>query len=44
MESSASFFAIFIACLLVSVTGYCLYIGFGPPSQKLRDPFEEHED
>jgi PsbN protein len=29
---------------LISVTGYSIYIGFGPPSKDLRDPFEEHED
>jgi hypothetical protein len=23
---------------------YSLYVGFGPPSKQLRDPFEEHED
>jgi PsbN protein len=31
-------------CVLISVTGYSIYIGFGPPSKDLRDPFEEHED
>lgn len=44
MESSAFFIATLIACLLLSITSYSLYVGFGPPSQKLRDPFEEHED
>ena len=44
MDSPALFFAIFIGCLLLSITGYSLYIGFGPPSKELRDPFEEHED
>jgi PsbN protein len=44
MESSAFFFIVFIWCLLLSVTGYSIYVGFGPPSKKLRDPFEEHED
>jgi len=29
---------------LISVTIYSIYIGFGPPSKKLRDPFKEHED
>jgi hypothetical protein len=29
--------------LLLSATGYSVYVSFGP-SKKLRDPFEEHED
>ena len=44
MESPAFFFAIFLWCLLLSATGYSIYVGFEPPSDKLRDPFEEHED
>ena len=44
MESPAFFFVIFLWCLLLSATGYSIYVGFGPPSDKLRDPFEEHED
>nr|YP_009518905.1 photosystem II protein N [Boodleopsis pusilla]AYC64449.1 photosystem II protein N [Pseudochlorodesmis sp. HV01306b]AYC64881.1 photosystem II protein N [Boodleopsis pusilla] len=44
MENTAFFLTIFLGCLLLSVTGYSIYLGFGPPSQKLRDPFDEHED
>lgn len=44
MESPAFFFTIFLWCLLISITGYSVYVGFGPPSKQLRDPFEEHED
>jgi PsbN protein len=44
MESPAFFFTIFLGCLLLSITGYSIYVGFGPPSKQLRDPFEEHED
>lgn len=44
MESSAFFYTIFLWCLLLSITGYSIYVGFGPPSKQLRDPFEEHED
>lgn len=44
MESPAFFYIIFLWCLLLSITGYSIYVGFGPPSKKLRDPFEEHED
>ena len=44
MESPAFFFSLFVWCLLLSITAYSLYVGFGPPSKQLRDPFEEHED
>jgi len=44
MENSAFFFPLFFWSLLLSITIFSIYIGFGPPSIKLRDPFEEHED
>ena len=44
MESPAFFYTIFLSCFLLSITGYSIYVGFGPPSKKLRDPFEDHED
>ena len=44
METPAFFYAIFLWFLLLSVTGYSIYVGFGPPSKELRDPFEDHED
>jgi hypothetical protein len=44
MESSAFFFPLFLWSLLLSATAYSIYVGFGPPSKGLRDPFEEHED
>lgn len=44
MESPAFFYTIFLSSLLVSITSYSIYVGFGPPSKQLRDPFEEHED
>ena len=44
MESSAFFFPLFLWSLLLSATVYSIYVGFGPPSKRLRDPFEEHED
>jgi len=43
MESK-SILIIFMASILVGVTGYSVYTSFGPASQNLRDPFEEHED
>jgi PsbN protein len=44
MDNTAFFSIIFIGCFLLSMTGYSIYVGFGPPSNDLRDPFEEHED
>ena len=43
MDSPAFFFTFFLWFLLLSATGYSVYVSFGPPSKKLRDPFEEHE-
>jgi photosystem II PsbH protein len=42
--NSAFFFPLFLWFLLIRVTIYSIYMGFGPPSEKLRDPFKEHED
>lgn len=44
MENSAFFSILFLSCFLISLTGYSIYTGFGPPARNLRDPFEEHED
>ena len=44
MESSAFFAALFLSSFLISITGYSIYVGFGPPSKDLVDPFEQHED
>nr|WDB00695.1 photosystem II protein N [Cavernulicola chilensis] len=41
---TATVLSIFITSLLLGITGYAIYTAFGPASQKLRDPFEEHED
>lgn len=41
---TASILIIYMASLLVGVTGYSVYTSFGPSAQNLRDPFEEHED
>lgn len=43
MEIS-SILIIFMASVLVGITGYSVYTAFGAGSQNLRDPFEEHED
>jgi photosystem II PsbH protein len=44
MGNSAFFFPLFLGSFLLGVTIYSVYVGFGPPSKRLRDPFEEHED
>jgi PsbN protein len=40
---TASILIIFMASLLVGITGYSVYTSFGSASKNLRDPFEEHE-
>nr|YP_009497572.1 photosystem II protein N [Astrosyne radiata]AWT40285.1 photosystem II protein N [Astrosyne radiata] len=40
----ASIIIIFVASLLLGIIIYSLYIAFGPVSQNLRDPFEEHDE
>ena len=44
MENFSFFSTIFISCMLITMTLYSIYIGFGPKAKELRDPFEEHED
>lgn len=44
IDTPAYLFGIFLGTLILSITGYALYTGFGPPSKDLKDPFEEHED
>ena len=29
---------------VLALTGYGIYLGFGPPSKGLDDPFDDHED
>ena len=41
---TAAILIIFMASLLVGITGYSVYTSFGSESKNLRDPFEEHED
>lgn len=45
MEASPALsLGIAIMTILLGVTGYSLYLAFGPPAEKLADPFEDHED
>ena len=41
---TATVLIIFIASLLLGLTGYSVYTAFGPVSRELRDPFDDHED
>jgi len=41
---SSFFFPLFLWSFLFSATIYSIYVGFGPPSERLRDPFKEHDD
>ena len=36
--------SIAICIVVIGVTGYSIYMSFGPPSAQLADPFEDHED
>ncbi|MBU6185166.1 MAG: photosystem II reaction center protein PsbN [Synechococcales bacterium] len=36
--------SISILLVVVAITAYTIYTAFGPPSDNLRDPFDEHED
>lgn len=44
MEITSFFITVFITCVLISITIYSIFTGFGSGSKDLRDPFEEHED
>ena len=33
-----------IVAVVIALTGYSVYVAFGPPSQTLADPFDDHED
>jgi PsbN protein len=40
----ATVLIISVAAVVVAVTGYSVYMSFGPPSKQLADPFDDHED
>ena len=33
-----------ISLSVLALTAYGIYLGFGPPSKGLDDPFDDHED
>ena len=37
-------FAIASGLVVVGLTGYGIYLAFGPPGKQLTDTFDEHED
>jgi len=41
---SATILIIFVSSVLLGITGYSVYVAFGPNARNLRDPFEEHEE
>jgi len=41
---TATIIIIFASSLLLGITGYYVFVAFGPNAKNLRDPFEEHED
>jgi PsbN protein len=41
---AATVLNISICATLIALAGYAVYTAFGPPSQDLGDPFEDHED
>ena len=44
MESTTLMFAVGLGAIVIGLTGFSVYTAFGPPSKKLADPFDEHED
>jgi PsbN protein len=36
--------AITLVTVLLALTGFGVYTAFGPPSKRLTDPFDDHED
>jgi PsbN protein len=41
---SAAVLSITLAATIVAITGYGLYLSFGPAATQLDDPFDDHED
>ena len=46
METTSPALSVSIAVLtaLLGLTGFGVYTAFGPPSRKLDDPFDDHDD
>ena len=44
MSESGLTIGLTIFATLAGLTGYGIYMAFGPPSKELTDSFDEHED
>ncbi|MCP9771927.1 photosystem II reaction center protein PsbN [Synechococcus sp. Tobar12-5m-g] len=42
--SPALSIAITVLLVLLALTGFGVYLAFGPPSKGLTDPFDDHDD
>ena len=42
--SPALSIALAVLAVLLGLTGFGVYLAFGPPSKGLTDPFDDHED
>ena len=42
--SPALSLSLVLLALLIVLTGFGIYTAFGPPAQRLSDPFDDHED
>lgn len=36
--------ALAVLAVLLALTGFGIYTAFGPPSRRLTDPFDDHDD
>jgi PsbN protein len=36
--------ALAVLAVLLGLTGFGVYLAFGPPSKQLSDPFDDHDD
>ncbi|MEB3303457.1 MAG: photosystem II reaction center protein PsbN [Cyanobium sp.] len=43
-SSPAFSVALTVLVVLLALTGFGIYQAFGPPSKRLTDPFDDHED
>lgn len=43
-SSPALSVAITVLVVLLALTGFGVYTAFGPPSKRLSDPFDDHDD
>jgi len=40
----ATVLMISVCAVVLAVTGYAVYLSFGPPANELADPFDDHDD